>query len=400
MSTYPLRVIVLEDHRFQRAIAVTMLQKMGCAQVFQASNGVQALALLKKVGPVDVALCDLCMDGMDGLEFLQQADELGLVRSVIISSSLPMDLRRTARQLVVLLKIQFLGDVGKPLHYAALEMLLKKHTTQAVVEKPAHWTIAPPSVAEVRRAMTDQEFHPYFQPKFMLQTGEVNGVEVLTRWHHPVHGVLTPAYFMSALEEGGLMDELLMDQLRQSLFLQRQANKKGHGLNIAFNVLATQLANERLVRKIKALLTKFNLSGSGLTFELTESGLLQATPSSLKSLVQLRMIGCKLSIDDFGAGYSSLQRLCQLPFNEIKLDGMFAQNFLEEPRSCAIISSTLALGKALGMSVVIEGIETQEQREQLIALGCTEGQGFIFARPMSSVHLMQWLDERRVSTVE
>jgi EAL domain-containing protein (putative c-di-GMP-specific phosphodiesterase class I) len=106
------------------------------------------------------------------------------------------------------------------------------------------------------------------------------------------------------------------------------------------------------------------------------------------------MMGCRLSIDDFGAGFSSLQRLCQLPFNEIKLDADFIRNLQHEPRCRAAISSTLALGETLGMSVVIEGIETDAQRRELLALGCTLGQGYWYARPMPGEDLLSWLQQR------
>lgn len=109
------------------------------------------------------------------------------------------------------------------------------------------------------------------------------------------------------------------------------------------------------------------------------------------------MMGCQLSIDDFGAGFSSLQRLCQLPFNEIKLDAEFVRTFEDQPRCRAVISSTLALGDALGMSVVIEGVESEQQRQQLLALGCTQAQGYLFARPMSGPDLLHWLQVSAVA---
>ncbi|MDD5442533.1 MAG: EAL domain-containing protein, partial [Pseudomonas fluorescens] len=130
---------------------------------------------------------------------------------------------------------------------------------------------------------------------------------------------------------------------------------------------------------------------ASVTFELTESGLLEVPAVSLENLVRLRMMGCRLSIDDFGAGFSSLQRLCQLPFTEIKLDAEFVRGLLHEPRCRAVIGSTLALGQTLGMSVVIEGIETTEQHQALLALGCTQGQGYWHARPMNGVDLLRWL---------
>jgi len=178
--------------------------------------------------------------------------------------------------------------------------------------------------------------------------------------------------------------------------LQMQRSARAHGcvLNVAFNLQTVQLANAQLTSTLNSLLAEQASSGSGLTFELTESGLPEAPATSLETLVRLRMMGCRLSFDDFGAGFSSLQRLCQLPFNEIKLDADFIHNLAHEPRFRAAISSTLALGEALGMSVVIEGIGTAAQRRELLAPGCTQGQGYWYARPMAGVDLLNWLQRR------
>ena len=144
------------------------------------------------------------------------------------------------------------------------------------------------------------------------------------------------------------MDELLFAQLDQALSLQEQARIQGYPLNMAFNLQASQLANSQLTYTLKGVLTRHVTPGSRLTFELTETGLLQAPVASLENLVRLRMMGCRLSIDDFGAGFSSLQRLCQLPFTEIKLDGEFVGNLEHEPRCAAVIASTV-----LGASITV-----------------------------------------------
>ncbi|CAI8856135.1 EAL domain-containing protein [Pseudomonas chlororaphis] len=392
MPVSTLRVIVLEDHSFQRAIAVSMLQQLGCTEVFQAADGAQALAVLDEVGPVDIALCDLRMDGMDGLEFLQAVGHSGQVGSVIISSSLSADLRRTVRQIISLLNLELLGDIGKPLPYEALERLLKKHCavprTGTSPEPPEIF----PDEAQVREALAAHELCAFFQPKFILETGEVTGVEVLARWRHVSGKVLSPACFLPVLERDGLLDELLSQQLHQGLALQQQLRALGHDLNFAFNLHAGQLSNGTLASQIRSLLSEYGARGSSLTFELTESGLLQAPETSLECLYRLRMMGCRLSIDDFGSGFSSLQRLLQLPFNEIKLDAGFVQALIQEPRCHAVVSSTLALGEALGMAVVVEGIETDEQRQHLLNMGCTQGQGYWYAKPMSSGDLLRWLE--------
>ncbi|PTT01176.1 EAL domain-containing protein [Pseudomonas sp. HMWF006] len=390
----PLRVLVLEDHAFQRSVAVNMLRALGCREVLEASDGAEALALLESVGTVDVALCDLQMDGMDGLEFLQRVGASGQVKSVIISSSLSADLRRAVHQMVALLGMDLLGDVGKPLHAQVLADLLDKAVNRPVTPLPAATAVTLASEAAVRQALAEQQLHAWYQPKFNLHTGEVCGVEVLCRWLHPTRGIISPALFMPVLERCGLLDALLFTQLEQALLVQSSAREQGFALNIAFNLQATQLASGELTSTLLSLLARHASTGASLTFELTESGLLEAPATSLETLVRLRMMGCRLSIDDFGAGFSSLQRLCQLPFNEIKLDADFIRNLEHEPRCRAAISSTLALGETLGMSVVIEGIETDAQRRELLALGCTQGQGYWYARPMSGVDLLCWLQQR------
>lgn len=392
MPVSSLRVIVLEDHSFQRTIAVSMLQQLGCTNVFQAADGVEALAVLNQVGPVDIALCDLRMDGMDGLEFLQRVGHGGLVGSVIISSSLPEELRRTVRQIISLLDLELLGDIGKPLHYETLERLLKKHSTVPRTGASPEPLEILPDEARVRQALAAHELCGFFQPKFILETGEITGVEVLARWRHGAGKLLPAPYFLPVLERCGLLDELLCQQLHEGLALQQQLRAQGHDLNFAFNLHAVQLASGTLASHVASLLGEYGARGSSLTFELTESGLLQAPETSLECLFRLQMMGCRLSIDDFGTGFSSLQRLFQLPFNEIKLDAGFIQALAQEPRCRAVISSTLALGETLGMTVVAEGIETDEQRHCLLDMGCTQGQGYWYAKPMSGGDLLRWLE--------
>lgn len=396
MPCLPLRVLVLEDHTFQRSVAVSMLKHLGCGEVMEAVDGAQALALLDTFGPVDIALCDLQMEGMDGLEFIQRIGASGQVRSIIISSTLSADLRRAVRQMVSLLGLEFLGDVGKPLHTEALGKLLSKQLNACPVSA-SRVAVAtdPASESEVRRALATQQLKAFYQPKFNLQTGDVCGVEVLARWLDPRKGVISPAAFLPTLERCGLMDQWLYAQIDQALHVQAQARLQGSALNMAFNLHAAQLANPELASNIRQLLARHGAAGSGVTFEVTESGLLEASTISLESLVRLRMMGCQLSIDDFGAGFSSLQRLCQLPFNEIKLDAEFVSTLEQEPRCLAVIASTLALGETLGMSVVIEGIETEAQCQQLLDIGCTQGQGFWYARPMAAEDFLNWLKKAK-----
>ena len=297
-------------------------------------------------------------------------------------------------QLISLLGMALLDDISKPLQPEALQLLRAKHLNEPINESGV-LPVVPATEEEVRRALAGHQLHTYFQPKFNLQTGEVCSIEALARWHHPFKGVLPPSVFMSVIERCGLLDELLFQQLEHCLRLQRQAINQGCALNVALNLHAEQLVKPELTGQIQSALMAHDLPGSGLTFELTETGLLEEPAISLESLVRLRMMGCRLSIDDFGAGFSSLQRLCQLPFNEIKLDAEFVRTLEQEPRCLAVIASTLALGETLGMSVVIEGIETEAQCQQLLDIGCTQGQGFWYARPMAAEDFLNWLKKAK-----
>lgn len=394
MPMLPLRILVLADTASAGSRLANRLRQAGCQEVFVATQSLHALAFLEQNGPVDITLCDLPAESAGAQDLLQAMDRSGLTGSIIISRTLPGDTRSVLGQLISLLGIALLDDVTKPLQPGALQALLDQHLNEPISESGV-LPVAPATEEEVRRALAGHQLHTYFQPKFNLQTGEVCSAEALARWHHPFKGVLPPAVFMPVIERCGLLNELLFQQLETCLRLQRQALDQGFDLNVALNLHAGQLLKPELTGQIQSVLAAHDLPGSGLTFELTETGLLEEPAISLESLVRLRMMGCSLSIDDFGAGFSSLQRLCQLPFNEIKLDGEFVRGLEDEPRRRAVISSTLALGEALGMAVVVEGIETEEQRQVLLELGCKQGQGYLCARPMSAASLLNWLELQR-----
>lgn len=396
MLALPLRVLVLSDDFFQRAIAVNMLRHLGCDAVFSASSANHALTTLRNVGPVDIALCDLRMDGLDSLDFLQRSARGGLVHSVIINSSLTEDLLRAARQLIPLLGLRMLGEVGNPVQLGTLGKLLESHLYQSVSTAASNYADVMAGEEEIRSAVADGQMQTYFQPKINLLSNQVYGVEALARWHHPERGIVSPTVFMPTIERCNLLNELFFFQLEQGLQLQQYFLMHGTALNVAFNLQPSQLSDAALVPRIKATLASFRLPGAGVTFELTETGLVETSAACMENLVRLRMMGCDLSIDDFGSGFSSLQRLCQLPFSEIKMDGEFVQTLDDGPRSRAVIGSTLALGESLGMRVVAEGIETQYQHQQLIDLGCVHGQGYFFAKPMTTQDLCSWFKSGRL----
>nr|WP_282442967.1 EAL domain-containing protein [Pseudomonas sp. NCIMB 10586] len=244
---------------------------------------------------------------------------------------------------------------------------------------------------QVRHGLAVGAFEAWYQPKFDLVERRLFGVEALVRWRHPTRGMLLPRDLLGAVLAYDLIDEMLKQLLDQGIALLLQLRAQGIDLGMAFNLTASQLVRNDLVDYIIQCLQGYDLPGSGLTFEVAESSLLDLPASALANLLRLREAGCGLSIDDFGLGFSSLRLLAQLPFNQIKLDGVFVQD-LANPGNRAVVASSLALTRALQMDLIIEGVGSQSALDTLVDLGCHFGQGFHLAVPMPGADFCGWLE--------
>ncbi|MCF4980857.1 EAL domain-containing protein [Pseudomonas gessardii] len=400
MSFLPIRVLVVEEHPFKQLVATQVFKDSGCEWVMGVADVAAALAVLERTGPVDIVLCPLKEHGVQGLTNLEVLSRTRRVKSIILCSARSQDLHEAIERLIGLLGSSLLGYVDTPVRAGAIAALLTRYleTTVAAghpVSRQVRYGHA--SKACLERAITQHELKAFFQPKFNLMTGEASSFEVLARWEHPQYGVLCPADFLAQARRFGLMDKLLFAQLEQALAFLKAAREQGHELSLALNLEAGQLAHESLLPRLCEALERYAIPASRLSFEITESGLLEISPGVLDTLIRLRMMGVGLAIDDFGIGYSSLERLCQLPFTEIKLDARFARDLKTSTRNRAAISSTLALGEALGMAVVVEGVEYESQRQRLLKLGCKLGQGYLCARPMGAVRALAWLEMKSAS---
>ncbi|MDF3201795.1 EAL domain-containing response regulator [Pseudomonas sp. 1912-s] len=398
MPYLSLRVLVIEERPFKRLIATRIFQNLGCDEVMAVADSADALELLKHIGPVDIVLCSLKLDCTQGLTVIQDLSRAGLAHSIIICSVHPSDLHSAIERMLSMHGVAVLGFVDTLVSSHAITLLMKRFVEMENIQgndvsRPACFNTS--SKLELKQAIKCNEFQAFFQPKFNLITGDVDSMEVLARWQHPRYGLLCPADFLPLLNGFRLMDELFFSQLEQGLVLLRKTAATGRRLNLAFNLQAEQFCNPILVTRIKELIEIYQISASCLTFEITESSQIETSPTVLENLIRLRMMGAGLSIDDFGVGFSSLERLCQLPFTEIKLDASFIRDLDINPRNRAIVENILSLGSALKMTVVMEGVETEAQRQLLIKLGCSLAQGYLCARPMSAIGLLAWLELKR-----
>lgn len=391
MPAKSLRVLILENQSFQRAIAVKILGQLGCREVFEASGGSEAITLLERIGPVDVAICDVRMEGMDGLEFIHRAAESSLIGGVLVSSGLHSEVRRAITQLVARLGVSFLGDVGKPLHLDSMRLALDRVRAPLALSLPAPVAGALVNEADIRRGLSYKEFIAHYLPRCDLTNGDIRGVDVVVQWRHPDKGILAENQFMPVVERCGLLDDMLVVLLEQGLELQRTVMSEGQVLRLSFALHLAQLGSRGLTRRIKSLMQFHRSVGQGIGFELAFNGALEPSVMHLESLIRLRMLGCGLGLGEFGGHGGSFLRLSQLPFNEVKTSSQLMHELDNQPRNRSALRASLAMATGLGMNITVAGVENAEQHLLLMSMGCTLGQGRYLAPLLGRDQLLKRL---------
>jgi diguanylate cyclase (GGDEF)-like protein/PAS domain S-box-containing protein len=231
---------------------------------------------------------------------------------------------------------------------------------------------------DLRAALTRDEFEVHYQPIHDLNKDQITAFEGLIRWKHPLRGMISPMDFIPLAEETGLITQLGDWILRKACM---DAATWSREVRVAVNLSPVQFKNSNLMQSVISALAASGLAPERLELEITESVLLQDSEATLAALHKLRSFGVKISMDDFGTGYSSLSYLRSFPFDKIKIDRSFVHELATRDDSMAIVRAVTGLGKSLGISIVAEGVETNEQLGLLRTEGCTEVQGFLFSRP-------------------
>ncbi|RRV10387.1 bifunctional diguanylate cyclase/phosphodiesterase [Pseudomonas sp. v388] len=242
---------------------------------------------------------------------------------------------------------------------------------------------------ELRTAIDQRQFCLHYQPKFDALSGSPVGAEALLRWNHPQRGLLGPDHFIALAEKTGLIipiGEWVLDEACRQM---REWYVQGFTQwRIAVNLSALQFCHAQLVATVAGTLARHHLPANCLTLEITETTAMSDADASLNVLQQLADMGVDLSIDDFGTGYSSLMYLKRLPANEIKIDRGFVRDLEHDSDDAAIVSAIVALGQALNLRIVAEGVETSVQQSFLTRLGCSSLQGFLLGHPLPAAQFM------------
>ncbi|MDX6200436.1 MAG: hypothetical protein QOJ79_3587 [Actinomycetota bacterium] len=289
------------------------------------------------------------------------------------------------------------SDVGSLLTDAENALALAKSGGRgqvALLDDHARYRAATRRTVEqqLAEAIRDGQLRLAYQPQVDLRDGTLVAVEALVRWDHPERGTIPPAEFIPIAEESGaivaLGDWVLDEACRQAAWWMRSG---GPG-RVSINVSAVQVADPSLPNRVLERLAVHRLSADRLRLELTEHAL--AAPSAAHVLGQLSDAGIGLALDDFGTGYSSLAYLRRFPIDEIKVDRSFISGLETSDRDRTIVSSIVGLGREMGLMTIAEGVETVGQAEQLVSLGCSVGQGYLYCRPIAPDDLERWLATR------
>ncbi|WP_156180486.1 EAL domain-containing protein [Bradyrhizobium sp. LTSPM299] len=241
---------------------------------------------------------------------------------------------------------------------------------------------------DLRSAIAAGEFEVFYQPIVNLAENRITGFEALLRWNHPTRGRVAPNDFIPLAEETGLIGAIGEWVIRQAC---AEARRWPSDTRVAVNVSPVQFRNKTLVLAVVSALAASGLRPDLLELEITETVLMNNNEATLAALHQLRALGVRISMDDFGTGYSSLSYLRSFPFDKIKIDQSFVRDLSERPDSIAIIRAVAGLGQSFGMTTTAEGVETQEQLDQMRAEGCSEVQGYFYSRPVPASEIAQLL---------
>lgn len=252
---------------------------------------------------------------------------------------------------------------------------------------------------DLRKAIKNNQLEVYYQPKICYQNMKTYGFEALIRWKHPLHGLITPDYFLPIAEASSLISEIgqfvifeVCNQIR---------NWKTLGFDqicVSINVVAQQVHRGQLLNDIDTALAKFNLSTENIQLELTESSLLDKSEHVIDLLNQIKQRKISIALDDFGTGYSSLAYLAAYPIDTLKIDKAFVSK-IGNSKDEAIVNAIIAMGKAMGMSLIAEGVETEAQIEYLKNQGCDLFQGYYFSKPLTTSESTRYLTDEKLSSL-
>jgi EAL domain-containing protein (putative c-di-GMP-specific phosphodiesterase class I)/ActR/RegA family two-component response regulator len=388
------KILVIDDDPFAVRMIQLQLIKLGFNTVCGFTDPCEGLRFLREqLNAVQLIVCDLQMPGLDGIEFVREIAKEKYAGKVLLVSGEDARVLRSAHRLVGALGMTVLGAMQKPINLDVLRTLLC-HSSDAVTPAPGQRDL---SAGEIAKGLAQGEFENFYQPKVSVETGAVMGWEALIRWRHPRYGVLAPPRFLPAMQAANLNGDLLKQVLTApggALPLLREFGiQSERDFKIAINLSDSNLLDPLLPDKLAKLMGDYDLHPSSLLLEISEDRPTEDRTISNTTLSRLALKGFALSLDDFGAGETTMADLSDIAISELKFDRAFVQNIHLDPAQRRSLSSCIKMAEALGLNTVAEGVECEEEWRVIKELGCKTVQGYFVAKPMPVPMLAQWFKE-------
>jgi len=373
-------VLIVDDDPIVRSIVEAGFENHSVGNIHTAVDGQNALDILDQDPGIDFIFCDLNMPNMDGLQFLRHVADRDFKGEIGIVSGEDQVIIQSAELMAAKYGLTIKGTLRKPVDFAKINGLLNSSGGSNVAE-----TLA--KAEEFTRndlvfALVNKDIKPYFQPKICTKTQKLAGAEALARWEHPDLGFIPPASFIPVAENEGLIHTLTGAIIKQSVAVVADWSQYCPDLKIAINLSGEMLTDLQLPDQMLKVCAAAGVDPAQIVLEVTESRVLSSSAMPIEVLARLRMNRFELSVDDFGTGYSNIDRLREFPFTELKIDQSFIRNAGNDDFARKCVLASVDIGRALGLRIVAEGVETAEDYAFVQGLDIDQIQGFYFSKPL------------------
>jgi EAL domain-containing protein (putative c-di-GMP-specific phosphodiesterase class I) len=398
ISNYYSPALIVDDDNATQHILTSYLNNLGFNETKTSHTGDQANTYLASGVHIGLIILELSTPHIDGIALIKDIALYQPDTSIIILSAYDKGMRRTAKLLAESYGLRVLDALAKPLKkrelYNVLVSGLGANFEHALVESDTSASIYP-TKEEILSSFSN--IHMHFQPKISLATGELVGCEALARMSAEVSGevrLLTADYFIPYFEMEGRMAMLSESIIEKSLDALVVFQAAGLHISMSINLSMHDLEYSSLPDFVYEQICRRSLRPNSIILEITETSLSQSLSTCMETVSRLRLLGLNVSIDDFGTGFSSLKQLRDFPFNELKIDRSFIKDAVNDEGAKAIITACIGIAAAFNMQTVAEGIESKEQYDLLLNLGCDIGQGYLIATPLSQSNFLAWCKTR------
>ncbi|MBT8440558.1 MAG: EAL domain-containing response regulator [Gammaproteobacteria bacterium] len=358
---------------------------------FECSAAAAMSNMVQQQHSYDLVVTDLNMPNVDGITFMRFLSKIEYSGALMIISGEDRRLLNSVVQLGNAHNLNIIGAMQKPFDRTELRQMFGK--MQLSADKLA-FVSADQSLTEdeIQQGLSRGNPELYFQPKVAVKTMSVPSFEALARWRAEDGKILGPHLFIPVAEQSALINDLTDQVFIKSVEQVAQWHGQGFMFAVAVNFSMNSLERISLPDTLLAICSDYKVSPENITIEITETCIMNQEAVALDVITRLHLKGFRLSIDDFGTGYSSIEKLNRLPFSEIKIDRAFVDGAANSYSSRAILESSIAMGKKMGISIVSEGVETEQDFELLKELGADYVQGALFSNPIPADSVLQWVE--------